>query len=500
MGLEDAAVATTTSSDEAGDYFNMALAIKVPVSEVRHNAIVLVPLSATADGAVMTSTSLAAGPTMYVQLNGLPQLRMVFGSCVGYSDDTVDQVIATTTLVKFPPPQYLFIAKDVLVDALASLSDTVLDEAGATEEVARKRLCVRPPEDGVGLTDASVERGTYKYILDLDGGKHPTRNKSDIAVREKDLGFAFRAVDRDRWEFIMGTDFLLQPEEYRFTILQQGRLRADHRHRAFKSCGFLDRVQGLHIPQKTGHLKLLITGQILVEGDSPTLTLEDFTSGEKISSGIAVCAQQNRPLVQALKNLQIILQVFLSGFFEGCLDLFIFDLEGSQRPMELVAADFLLYSIEELLRKFFRVIRSERSSTSSEEVPVTTPEECAAYLGSLFSKLSVDLSDHVSRAVEEDYFRMRLIREASIVAKSLTPKKSPEKKKVSPMRPCAGHLGKQLKAIYPDGRPYKCNFGKGCIFKHVGKSGKTEKDLQDIISLMPAAAQEDLKKATKNRT
>ena len=82
--------------------------------------------------------------------------------------------------------------------------------------------------------------------------------------------------------------------------------------------------------------------------------------------------------------------------------------------MELVAADFLLYSIEELLRKFFRVIRSERSSTSLEEVPVTTPEECAAYLGSLFSKLSVDLSDHVSRAVEEDYFLMRLIREAGI--------------------------------------------------------------------------------------
>ena len=79
-GLEDAAVATTASSDEAGDYFNMAVATKVPVAEVSHNAIILVPLSATADGAVMTSTSLAAGPTMYVRLNGLPQLRMVFGT------------------------------------------------------------------------------------------------------------------------------------------------------------------------------------------------------------------------------------------------------------------------------------------------------------------------------------------------------------------------------------------------------------------------------------
>ena len=181
------------------------------------------------------------------------------------------------------------------------------------------------------------------------------------------------------------------------------------------------------------------------------------------------------------------------------MDIFILDLEGSQRPMELVAADFLLYSIEELLRKFFRVIRSERSSSSLEEVPVTTPHECAAYLVTLFSRLSVDLSDHVSRAVEEDYFRMRLICEASIAVavKIPTPKKSPEKKKDSTMRPCAGHLGKQLKAVFPDGRPYKCNFGKACIFKHVGKSGKTEKDLLDVIALMPAAAQDDLKKAAK---
>ena len=129
-GLEDAAVATTASSDEAGDYYNMAVATKVPVAEVSHNAIILVPLSATADGAVMTSTSLAAGPTMYVRLNGLPQLRMVFGTCVGYSDDSVDKVIATSTLVKFPPPEHLFVAKEVLVDALAALVDTV-DEAGA---------------------------------------------------------------------------------------------------------------------------------------------------------------------------------------------------------------------------------------------------------------------------------------------------------------------------------------------------------------------------------
>ena len=151
-----------------------------------------------------------------------------------------------------------------------------------------------------------------KYILDLDGCKHSTRNKSDIAKREKDLGFSFRAIDRERWEYVMGTDFLLQAAEYRVTIMQQGRLRAKHRHKAFTSCGFFDRIQGLSLLQKHGKIGLLLTGQILVEGDVPTLILEDFVDGDKLSTGLAVCAEQNRPMVGVLKNIQMTLQVYLS--------------------------------------------------------------------------------------------------------------------------------------------------------------------------------------------
>ena len=63
--------------------------------------------------------------------------------------------------------------------------------------------------------------------------------------------------------------------------------------------------------------------------------------------------------------------------------------------------------------------------------------------------------------------------------------------------PCAGHLGKQLKAVMPDGSLYKCKFGKTCIFKHTGKTGKTQKELLELISQMPASAQGDLRAAIK---
>ena len=203
-------------------------------------------------------------------------------------------------------------------------------------------------------------------------------------------------------------------------------------------------------------------------------------------------------MVGVLKNIQMTLQVYLSSEFEGCFNPFIALLEGVTRPMELVAADFLKYSVEENLRKFFRIVSSERASTTSDEAPLTNPGECAAYLSNLFDELADDLGDHRHRAIEEEYFRMRLVREARIIQKSSsTPSKVAERKMESPQQPCALHLGKQLKALFPDGRPYKCGYGKKCKFDHVGKVGKTPSELLELFSRLPSAAQEDLRKKIK---
>jgi hypothetical protein len=220
-------------------------------------------------------------------------------------------------------------------------------------------------------------------------------------------------------------------------------------------------------------------------------------SSENLSTGSTVCAYPNRPLVALLRNMQDSLLVFFSQHFKTCLDDFINDLEGADRPMELVAADFLKYSVEETFRKFFRVIRSERRGPDSTEMPISRPDQCAAYLSSLFKQLSRDMKDDPTRWVEEDYYRMRLAREVRSPAatSSRTPDKTTEKSSTS--RPCAGHLGKQLKAVMPDGTPYKCKYGKTCIFKHTGKVGKTSKELLELVAQMPASAQDDLKAAIK---
>ena len=167
--------------------------------------------------------------------------------------------------------------------------------------------------------------------------------------------------------------------------------------------------------------------------------------------------------------------------------------------MELVAVDFMKDCVEETLRTFFRVIRTERMNSLSERIPVSKPSECAAFLVHLFVVLANDLSDDVSRRTEDDHFRVRLSRDRNAILKTPSPAKLEERAPAtkSPTKPCAGHLGKQLKAVFPDGSPYRCKWGKSCIFQHVGKARKSMKELLDVIALMPTVNQEDLKKAAR---
>jgi hypothetical protein len=499
--LSGAARATSVSTDDAGDYFNMTVASKLAIDQVAADAIVLIPLFNIEDGAIANASILAAGPTMYVRLLGQPQPRTVFAECIAYSGGE-SQPFPIGTRIKFPPPTHLWTAKAFLVEAINTLGPKLYADPNTSDSRAPKRPCRRPLEEEIG-EPADVSRlGTSKFMMNLDGDAFAMRDKNDIGAREKKLFTLFRMLDKLRWEYAMGPDYKLQTEEYRNTIMQQGRTRGDHKHKAFLTTSFLDRIQGLHLVQKSDDLELLLTGQLFVEGGSPTLELMDFAipnSSERISTGSSVCPFQNRPLVALLRNLQDTLMVFFSSAYQTCLDDFIKDLEGSERPMELVAADFLKYSVEETLRKFFRVIRSERRGPDSTEMPISNPEQCAAYLRSLFHQLSRDMKDDATRWVEEDYYRMRVAREAEspkpTTPSSRTPEKSTEKASTS--RPCAGHLGKQLKAVMPDGTGYKCKFGRTCIFKHIGKTGKSHAELLELIAQMPASAQGDLKAAIK---
>jgi hypothetical protein len=146
------------------------------------------------------------------------------------------------------------------------------------------------------------------YLLDHAGKKMFTRNKTDTAQREEDLGFIFRAMDKTKMEYSVSTDLLLQAEVYRSMLCEQGDTRAENRHSAFISCGLISRSH------KIEKLKLFLVGSVLKQGSADTLSLEDFATVEPTT-----CPNHNAGLVAVLKNLQTMLQIVFSDSYAKCL-------------------------------------------------------------------------------------------------------------------------------------------------------------------------------------
>lgn len=245
--------------------------------------------------------------------------------------------------------------------------------------------------------------------------KRPTRNKTDIQQREKDLHFVFRTVDVPKWDYSISTDLVLQPEEYRSMICEQADTQTEDQHPAFTACGLISRVQLLLLFSNKEKLKLLMIGSVLMEGSNePTLTLEDFVTKDVIENRAAPCPNHNTGIVAALKNLAIVIHVVFSDHFEKSLSVFINHLECAERIMELVPADFLRHSIELKLRGFFRVIRSSKAPAVVNKIG--TPEECATYLTWLFETLATDLSIHPKIVKQKAYYRCRMSRRNAATA------------------------------------------------------------------------------------
>ena len=512
--LEHAASVGEGHTDDDGEQFAMQMVRSIVATEVPSNAIIVVPLSPPHAEEVLDFTFLAASKLMFFQVHEKPQVRMTYGHCSQYSVGTTDFPLPIGALMKFPSLSHYLVAQPRLLEAVQmSLSPTVGVAAGA--ETA-KRPCLRPLEIGGEQAEDTAGKTKGMSIVDLDGGEHPTRNKTDLHQRERDLGFVFRAMDAQKRNYSIRADVTLQADYYRSMLFEQGDTQLEDRHTAFTACGLMNRVQKLPVLGENGKLKLLLIGSVLADNNEVTLGLEDFICGEKISSKSSPCPSNNAGLVTALKNLQMVLQLCFSDAFENCLDGFIDNLEGVCRPMELVAADFLRHSIELNLKRFFREVSTEKGSALPADLSLKTPGRCAVHLTSLFEKLGADLSDHPLMVKREAYFRVRMVRLLDAPTMARTPAKKDaglarvdkphvafvtpaSQKDVVSERPCVGHLGSGLRAVTKDGRPYTCKFGKDCSFKHIDIEGKSKQKLLDIVGSLTAVARADLTRAVVKR-
>ena len=113
---------------------------------------------------------------------------------------------------------------------------------------------------------------------------------------------------------------------------------------------------------------------VLTDNGAPTLCLDDFFSGEKITCKPSPCQSNNAGLVTALKNVQLVMQVCFSDIFAKALKSLDDKLEGANRPIELVASDFLKHSLQHSLKQFFREVSLVRGQDVQAGLSFITPE------------------------------------------------------------------------------------------------------------------------------
>ena len=239
--LEHASSVTQSASDEEGEIY-MLFAEVVAAAAVPNESIVVIPLTTPGNDEVMNFSYLARSQMMFVQLHEKPQQFMTYGHCLGYSAGTVDPPLAIEEVFKFPSVTTYIIAKARLVGTIRAAVGHAVDLLLGAE--ASKRQCVRP----LGAVGEQAEdtgeklKGTSIVFMDLENVRRYTRTKTDLALREKELNFCYRAMDVEKQEFGITSDCTIQPESYRSMLCEQGDTQTEERHKAFAACGLISRV------------------------------------------------------------------------------------------------------------------------------------------------------------------------------------------------------------------------------------------------------------------
>ena len=373
--------------------------------------------------------------------------------------------------------------------------DTDVDKRrrGLQEELGVQTATDADPPQG--------ERGST-YVVDLEGRQHLTRVKTDLSSRETSLAVVFRATEKARWRYAMGTECILQVRDYREMIKEQYTTRHEDREVAFEGCGLLDRVVGLGFTWDNDLLEKLITGKVgTTEG---FLGLNNFIEeGTRLPTEDAPDRGHNRMMVVALTNLELVLIIFLAPAFRGCTATLRECLEGVKRPLELAPAGYLLHEVEMVVTKFFRVLRT--GSQAGEDL--SNPTGCASYLASLFERFITQtaspslLSESVNRyrlvmsrdgaSRQKDNQGQRPRTKATTAASTLrTPppqvklEPPPLVRKQTVTGICAGHFGGQLRLVDPKvGKVYNCSRSPGeCKFQHKDSTNMSRAAIVEVAN------------------
>ena len=300
-------------------------------------------------------------------------------------------------------------------------------------------------------------------LVDLDNGEHWSRVKGDFEKRELELGFIFRTVDKSRWLYIMGRDFIFNPAEYLRAFIQQHSLVASNRMGGFSTAGLWDRVSHLPFILSTTLFSAFLRGQLDKSGTG-TVQLCHFTDTGLLpacspSPFLRGCGE----LVRLLGNLQMAMGILLSEQFTNVFKPLVDALEGREQPLLYLPSNFLVFMIESTIYESFRIIRSIPGSAT---LQLSSPTLAASYIDAEIKLMMVHVLDKDQRAVDmcrHNYLVERAASEGTMSASASATTPSPLTPTPSASRSLICHAHARW---VTDKSSEPCRFGETCRFIH----------------------------------
>jgi hypothetical protein len=204
------------------------------------------------------------------------------------------------------------------------------------------------------------------------------------------LGFSFRMAEPGKWEYIMGRDLILQPDEYLRVLKEQYALVLDNRMPPFKLTGMFHRIFTLKVFTVEGALSDFLQGN-LHEEKSGKLALSFFAIDDKAPpSSEKASFNSNREMVAVLENLQLVLALVFSPLFSTVLEDLVKAFIGEDQALHFLRTDKVLYRIDVCLRSCFRAISSDKGRR---DFFVKNPDKCNTYLREEVTKVVAHLSN-----------------------------------------------------------------------------------------------------------
>ena len=232
---------------------------------------------------------------------GYPTRTRTFARFLGYFGPSEGNDLHVGEVYIFlTPSEFSLTREDMRIACQTLLVDWENAVVPTTSEISNKRQrtmahggCVGMPEPPIG-ENPQGERSN-SFIYDGEGRSYFTRLKGDMAVREIELVVSFKILRRGRWLCAMGSDAILQAEEYKQTLVYQFRTRTSLRDPEYSGCAMLDSMLSVQLSTDEGKFKKLLKGLIggCAEGN---LRLQDFLPKRlKIPYEIHPCPRYNNP-------------------------------------------------------------------------------------------------------------------------------------------------------------------------------------------------------------